>query len=103
MPAQLGRTRCRLLGELLLDAQRRWRLVRVGVGPARAVAAEIDLSGAPHAQLEPLLGVAMATLPLVVEWLLLPLATLVDPGVQSRALGPVTTRAMPAERNAHHA
>jgi len=84
IPGDLPDARRRWLCETLLDAQSRWRMVRVGIsgeGAARAALAEVDLSGAPHALLEHLMPVAADALRCVVEWLAAPVDLLLDTSV----------------------
>ncbi len=67
---QLDADRRHWLHEVLIDAQRRWRLARVGLTDSGTVRAEVDLTGAPHAALGPLFRMALEALRWVVGWLL---------------------------------
>jgi len=89
VPAGLPELRRRWLRDILFDAQNRWRLVRLGFTGQPdnlAIAAEVDLSGAPHAALEPLLSVGLDSLHWVVTWLVETAALLADADVACRAL-----------------
>lgn len=83
-PDDLPPERRQWLRELLLDAQMRWRLARVGIAREK-VWAEIDLTGAPPCVLEPLLPVALECVRWLVAWVLEPAQFLVD-GTDCRAL-----------------
>jgi hypothetical protein len=67
---QLDDDRSHWLHEVLTDAQARWRLARLGQTAKGAVHAEVDLSGAPHAALEPLFRMAIDALRWVIGWLM---------------------------------
>jgi hypothetical protein len=70
--AGLSEARRAWLRELLLDAQDRWYMVRIGfVGEADrpAIAAEVDLSGAPRVVLEAVFRIGLDALRWVVLWL----------------------------------
>jgi hypothetical protein len=59
------------LRHLLIDAQNRWKLVRIGFrnkNSVTSVQAEIDLTGAPPSLLNGLVKVALAALHAVVAW-----------------------------------
>jgi hypothetical protein len=61
------------LRNLLIDAQDRWKMVRIGFcseSSATSVQAEVDLTGAPHSVLDDLLSVALAALQALVAWVL---------------------------------
>jgi hypothetical protein len=61
------------LRKLLIDAQDRWKLVRIGFrddSSKTAVQAEVDLTGAPHSVLAGLLSVASAALRAVATWVI---------------------------------
>jgi len=93
LPAELSLARRSWLDELLLDAQRLWRLVRFGVdAPSGSVRAEIDLSGVPSEWARPLVQLALEALARAVVWVLSPLTFLVDIHAPSRAL----------DRHSHH-
>ena len=83
----VGLSECRLswLRQVLLDAQDRWRLVRLagGDGP---VEAEVDLTGAPPWLLEGLVPVAAAALRNAVAWVVGPCAFLAHAVEEPRAL-----------------
>jgi hypothetical protein len=85
VPDDLPAVREEWLRALIADALRRWRMVRIEVADS-AVQAEVDLTGAPHESIESLLLVARDALVLVVEWLLAPLALILDSGLESRLL-----------------
>jgi hypothetical protein len=74
------------------DAMRRWCWVRLGIDATGALAAEIDLTGAPEELLPTLQGLARASLQRVVAWVLPSLSLLRDPGLELRVLDlhPVT-------------
>jgi hypothetical protein len=104
VPETLPRPRRAWLAALLTDARQRWRLARIGVVRSRrAVAAEVDLTGAPHAALDDLLAASLAALTNLVEWVLPPLGVILDPSVRSRTLDRSPSRALPAERETRHA
>ncbi len=84
--ANLGPARRTWLRELLIDAQNRWRLVRIGETAIGAFQAEIDLSGAPAALTEKLVRIGLDTLRWVVGWLIRSLDFLADPTAACRAL-----------------
>jgi hypothetical protein len=82
------------LRELLLEAQDRWRMVRVGFGaPAAAVLAEVDLSGCPPEVVESVFRAGLAALRWVVEWLARPADFLADAAQPSRAVEVFPARA----------
>ena len=83
---QLDADRRHWLHEVLTDAQARWRLARVGLTDDGAVQAEVDLTGAPHAALEPLFRMALDALRWVVGWLLESVHFLVQGTAACRAL-----------------
>jgi hypothetical protein len=85
LDAGLLEARVAWLRELCLDAQSRWQLVRFGIADGR-VCAEVDLSGAPPALAEPLVGWAVEALVLSVAWLLPALAVVSDPAATSPVL-----------------
>ena len=60
--------------------------MRVGLTERSSVHAEVDLSGAPVAVLEPLFGVALDALRWLVEWLAQPVDFLVNGAAGCRAL-----------------
>jgi hypothetical protein len=80
VPADLPDTHYFWLRNLLIDAQNRWKLVRIGFRyepSATSVQAEVDLSGAPHSVLDGLLTVALSALHGVVAWVVPPAEFLV--------------------------
>jgi len=85
--AGLSEARRAWLGELLLDAQNRWRMVRIGLegDPGReAVMAEVDLSGAPPVVLEALFRTGLDALRWVASWLVMSAGLVADARVGSR-------------------
>lgn len=59
------------LRNLLIDAQNRWKMVRIGFcseSSATSVQAEVDLTGVPYNVLDDLLSVAIAALQALVAW-----------------------------------
>jgi len=69
------------LRNLLIDAQNRWKLVRIGLrneSSAATVRAEVDLTGAPPSMLDGLLTVAVAALHAVVAWVVPPAEFLIE-------------------------
>jgi hypothetical protein len=84
--ANLGPARRAWLRELLVDAQSRWRLVRIGETTTGAFQAEVDLSGAPASLTEKLVRIGLDTLRWVVGWLIRSLDFLADPTAACRAL-----------------
>jgi hypothetical protein len=88
VPAELSAVRRELLKELGIDAQNRWRMVRIGWRDAyeeRGLEAEVDLTGAPHSVLTELIVVAMDALRWVVRWSVNSAALLTDASVDCRA------------------
>jgi hypothetical protein len=88
LPPALAEARVRMLREVLIDAQNRWRLVRMGLSVAserQAVEAEVDLSGAPLAVLESLFRISLDALRWVVQWLIWSAMLLADPRVECRS------------------
>jgi hypothetical protein len=80
--SDLSAPRCEWLRSLLIDAQRRWRVARVGIsdGTPAEVRAEVDLTGAPHFLLPGLVPIGVGALRCLVEWLLTPAVFVSDPG-----------------------
>jgi len=81
VPGDLPPARRAWLSKLLVEAERRWRMCRVGVTGAPgavSVQAEVDLSGAPRVLLEGLLGAALAALQCLVAWTVAPAEVIVD-------------------------
>lgn len=88
-PAGLSECRLSWLRQVLLDAQDRWRLVRVGPvpdGPESPVEAEVDLTGAPPLLLDGLAAVAATALRCAVSWVVGPCAFLAHAAREPRAL-----------------
>jgi hypothetical protein len=79
--SDLPAKRCEWLRLLLIDAQRRWRVARVGIsdGASAEVRAEVDLTGAPHFLLPRLVQIGVDALRYLVEWLLTPAVFVSDP------------------------
>ena len=87
VPANLPKRRADWLREVCLDAQDRWRLVRMELDEERAaVRAEVDLSGVPVDWAQGLFEVALAALTCAVERSLASLHLIVNTSVESRAL-----------------
>jgi len=84
----LPASRSAWLRSLLVDAQRRWRVARVGISDAAPaeVRAEVDLTGAPHVLLPGLVQIGVDALRCLVEWLLKPAVFISDPGKVCDAL-----------------
>jgi hypothetical protein len=107
VPAGLADSRRAWLEEVIVAARRRWRLVRVGwtsgaaAGPA--LAAEVDLSGAPPEACEPLAWIAADALRWAVSWLVVPVRFLSDPDLACEAWEVPPERAWPAERSSTRA
>jgi len=81
VPDDLPDTHYFWLRNLLIDAQNRWKLVRIGLrneSSATSVQAEVDLTGAPPGMLDGLLTVAAAALHAVVAWVVPPAEFLVE-------------------------
>ena len=85
IPDDLPPARAAWLEELLADAQNRWRMVRIGIDGVTA-AAQIDLSGAPHDTLAPLVRIGVDALRHVVSSLVEPADFLVNGADGSRAV-----------------
>jgi hypothetical protein len=102
LPEALPPERRAWLRELLVEAQDRWRMVRLGFAgepAAPAVLAEVDLSGCPAEVVENVFRAGLAALRWVVEWLARPADFLADAARPSRALEVFPARADgPAER-----
>ena len=89
LPDDLPEPRWRWLQQMLRETQDRWRWVRLGVtseAEGRAVIAEVDLSGAPHPVMEPLILMSVDSLRLVVGWLVESADFLADASLASEAL-----------------
>jgi hypothetical protein len=95
LPAALPRERARQLAALAADASQHWRMVRVGLPSGEEgiqLAAEVDLTGAPHS--EPLFLACLDSLRHVAVWLAEPADLLSDATVALHCLeaGRVKTR-----------
>ncbi len=90
IPRSLSAARRAWLRELLVDAQNRWRLVRIGMNGSSEVQAQVDLTGAPHHALEELVQIGTDALRFVVASLVEPADFLVNGAAGCRAveLGP---------------
>ena len=89
VPSSLPELRLHWLRQHLSDAQNHWRLVRFGFSRTEeklSVIAEVDLSGAPRAALEPLLSSSLDALHEAVAWLVETAVLLADASVALRAL-----------------
>ena len=84
------------LRELLIDAQNRWPMIRVGFATDSAVHAEVDLSGAPHAVIEQLLELGLDGLRNLIEWIVQAADFLASDTSVCRALEFASRRASPA-------
>lgn len=94
VPAGLSEARREWLRELLVDAQDRWQMVRLGIEGEpghQSATAEVDLSGAPRVVLEALFGISLAALRWVVSWLITSAGLVADVRVDCRLCetGPV--------------
>jgi hypothetical protein len=82
IPPDLPPARLQKLSALLAEAHHAWRLVRVGMRDetdgGRSAIAEVDLSGIPHAAIDPLLRYSVDALHHVVRWSAASAAMLVD-------------------------
>jgi len=96
-PAGLSEARRLWLRDVLLEAQNRWRMVRIGLTETGANA-EIDLTGVPQEMAESMFKTSLDALRWVVEWLVLSAAFLADPRVVCQAWEVRPLRAAPAER-----
>jgi hypothetical protein len=96
-PTGLSEARRLWLRDVLLEAQDRWRMVRIGLSETGADA-EIDLTGVPPEMAESLFKTSLDALRWVVEWLALSAAFLADPRVECQAWEVRPLRAAPAER-----
>ena len=85
VPSDLSPSRKSWLEALVADARDRWRMVRFETSPER-VLAEVDLSGAPDAILEPILKTSLHALRWVVAWVGPPAAFICDPAATSEIL-----------------
>jgi hypothetical protein len=85
VPAELSASRRSWLQALVTDAQDRWRMVRFDMSGGR-VLAEVDLSGAPAAILQPIMRTSLDALRWVVAWVGPPAAFICDPAATSEIL-----------------
>ena len=86
IPQSLSAARKAWLRELLVEAQNRWRLVRIGMNGRADVQAQVDLTGAPHHALEELVHIGTDALRLVVSSLIEPADFLVNGAAGCRAV-----------------
>jgi len=86
IPQSLSAARKAWLRELLVEAQNRWRLVRIGMNGRADVQAQVDLTGAPHHALEELVHIGTDALRLVVSSLVEPADFLVNGATGCRAV-----------------
>ena len=86
LPADLPEQNLRWLRRLLREAQDDCRLVRLGITPAGAAVAEVDLTGAPEPLLQRLVRTAIDCLRWVLAGLAETIALLTDAGARPRAL-----------------
>ena len=89
LPADLPQVRAYWLGEVLRDAQNRWRMVRLGIaaeGESSLVIAEVDFTGAPPGASEHLILAGLDGLRWVVTWLVESVGFLCDVSQASQAL-----------------
>jgi len=71
LPDDLPAPRQQWIRATLLDAQNRWRMIRIlGGGPQQAIEAEVDLTGAPHDLIPDLARLSLDVLSGVVSWLI---------------------------------
>lgn len=89
IPEDLSEARSYWLRRLLIETQRRWKLVRTGFNSGRiktAATAEVDLSGAPLEVLPDLVKIALAAIKGAVSWAVPSAAFLIDGAIDSSAL-----------------
>lgn len=81
IPESLSPARRGWLRACLSDANRRWRIVRIGFDSPeeKSASAEIDMTGAPQSIVSALLPVGLAILHRVVEWLIPGVELIADP------------------------
>lgn len=105
--ADLAESRRVWLRRTLLDAQCRWKMVRLRLGSGTpsdpAVSAEVDFTGAPAGLWDALLRAGLDALRFVAGWLLWPVSVLCDPGVLCNAWEIDPERLFAAERRAVYA
>ena len=87
LPEDLSPARRSWIDELCRNAQQSWRLVRFGIDEGQSrVRAEIDLTGVPCEEAEPLAGLGLAALTAAAVWALPGLAIAADTGIESQVL-----------------
>jgi hypothetical protein len=87
VPPDLAPGRAAWLEALCQDVTARWRMVRVALDvEARAVRAEVDLTGVPARCAPPLFTLGFEVLRCAATWALPSFALVVDAGVESRTL-----------------
>lgn len=99
IPPDLSAARKEWLREILVDAQDRWRMVRIGITERAGVDAEVDFSGAPHSALPVVFLKGLESLRWTVRWLVESADFLVNASLACRAIEVCPTRAEPAERS----
>ncbi|KYK23605.1 hypothetical protein AYK24_07280 [Thermoplasmatales archaeon SG8-52-4] len=68
---ELDKYRLQCLRDVLIDAQNRWRLLRITLGsPGESIEAEINFSGAPQSILRNLIKSGLNVLSLFMKWLI---------------------------------
>jgi hypothetical protein len=101
IPEDLPGSRRLWLEEVILDARRLYKLVRLGP-VAGSVLAEVDLSGAPHARIESLCRIGVDALRWVVARILPSLSVILDSDRRSELLDRDPARVRPALRRRSH-
>ena len=87
MPKGLGDARRAWIAAITDDAQRRWRLVRIGPdATGETLGGEVDLTGVPAEVAGAMVALAAASLRTVIEWVLPPLRLAADPTRKSEIL-----------------
>jgi hypothetical protein len=88
IPHEICESRNYWLRRLLIDAQNRWKMVRVGFSgdhSGKSAQVEVNLTGAPHAVLPDIVSVALAALRAAVAWMVPSAVFLVDERKNSAA------------------
>ena len=98
VPQDLPAPRREWLDRLASEAQRLWRIVRVGA-EGSAIVATVDLTGAPDAALPGLVRTALASLRCTVAWASRPASTIVS-GIDSSILDDSSLE-LPAAKGAY--
>jgi hypothetical protein len=81
---KLDKPRLGYLRRILIDAQNRWRLVRITLGhPGESIEAEINFSGAPGSILRILIQSGLNVLSSLCKWLIVSVDLLADASLQS--------------------